>query len=615
MKKTEKIRERERYEEELVKEVTADFEKRRSERKAKERQWELNMNFLQGNQYCDLNARGELENENKSFYWQNRGVFNHIAPILDTRIAKFSRISTDISVRPRSDDDKDVASALLAEKMVAHAFKNCDFSGVARKVTSWSETCGTGFYKVVWNNLGGNLLGELNGKEVYEGDAEVISVSPFEIFPDSLYNQELKDCKSIIHARAVSVSEIYEKYGVKVTGERVSVYNLNGRNGTFTSDDAIDDATIVIERYERANAQFPNGRLITVAGGKLLYAGDLPYITGENGERDFPFVKQNSLLIAGNFFGVSVIDRLIPIQRAFNAVKNRKHEFMNRLTMGVMTVEDGSVDVDDFAEDGLSPGKVLVYRQGAKAPEIMSDCSLPADFNQEEEKLINEFVIVSGVSDVTSSSSNASLSSGSALQILIEQDNSRLMLTAEEIRRSFLSVAKKIIRLYAQFSDGVRAISVRGRNNKTKVLYADGSTINSDDVYLESENELLYTESQRKEIVFKLYSSGLLSDENGKLRPATKEKVLALLGYKELDYQKGLAHLQEEKAQSENEDLRSKDVGVDEIDDHAVHIDEHIRYVLSEYKSLSEEQKQRYYAHISLHKNKENRPANKSQVK
>ena len=213
-------RERERYEEELVKEVNEDFEKRRAERKSRERQWELNMNFLAGNQYCDLNSRGEIESENKSFYWQNRGVFNHIAPILDSRMAKFSRISSDVSVRPKSDDDKDVANAMVAEKFLAHAFKNCDFDGVARKVTAWSETCGTGFYKVVWNNQAGNLLGNLDGKEVYEGDAEIIPVSPFEIFPDSLYNQEIKDCKSIIHARAVSVDEIYEKYGVKVSGDR-----------------------------------------------------------------------------------------------------------------------------------------------------------------------------------------------------------------------------------------------------------------------------------------------------------------------------------------------------------------------------------------------------------
>lgn len=60
-------RERERYEEELVKEVNEDFEKRRAERKSRERQWELNMNFLAGNQYCDLNSRGKLRAKTSLF--------------------------------------------------------------------------------------------------------------------------------------------------------------------------------------------------------------------------------------------------------------------------------------------------------------------------------------------------------------------------------------------------------------------------------------------------------------------------------------------------------------------------------------------------------------------
>ncbi len=593
---------RDRYAEELVKEVEGDFENRRKERLCCERQWELNMNFLSGNQYCDLNSRGEIEKEGKTYYWQNRGVYNHIAPIIDSRIAKFSRIQTSVSVRPKSDDDKDVASANVAEKLLLNAFKQCDFDAVIRKVTAWSETCGTGFYKVVWNNSIGEKIGEVDGNEVFEGNVCVLPVSPFEIFPDSLYNEELGDCDSIIHARALTVKDVYEKYGVRVKGGKVKVYNLT-KNATYlNSEDVLNDAVIVIERYEKPSSEFPFGRLITVAGGKLLYCGDLPYVNGSGGTRAFPFVKQSSLIKAGAFFGISVIDRLIPVQRAFNAVKNRKHEFMNRLSMGIMSVEDGSVDLDDLAEEGLSPGKILVYRQGSKAPEIMAETSMPDDFDKEEERLVNEFVTISGVSDVTSSSSNASLSSGTALQILVDQDNSRLVMTAEEIRRSILEVSRQIIRLYAQFTEGVRVVKANDVFNKTRVYYVDGKAVGSDDVYLESENELLYTHNQRKDMIFKLYNSGLLFDDEGKLRTSTKEKVLSLLGYKDLDYQKGLSRLHEEKAIEENEKLRTSEVDVDEIDDHSIHVDEHTRYLLSEYSSVSKEQKQRFIEHINKHK-------------
>ncbi len=610
MKKVKSVISTDRQEELRIKKLVADIERDFTERqKARlpfERQWEINMNFLSGNQYCGVNSRGEIIDESKTYFWQNRGVFNHIAPIIESRLARFSRVTPTVSVRPSTDDDKDVSAADSAEKLIAEAFKNSDIENVARKVCSWAETCGTGFYKVVWNNSGGELIGEVDGQKVFEGQAQILPVSPFEIFPDSLYNESINDCDSIIHARAMTIKDIKEKYGVILKGQDVGVYNLSIATGVNSNGvkGCISDAVVVIERYVRPCSEYPNGRLDTVAGGKLLYSGELPYINGEHGTRAFPFVKQESLTKSGCFFGVSIIERLIPVQRAFNAVKNRKHEFLNRLSMGVMTVEDGSIDVDDLAEDGLSPGKVLVYRQGSKAPEIMADMSMPSDFNEEEDKLINEFVIVSGVSDVSSSASNARLSSGSALEILVEQDNSRLVSTAEIIRRAFLEIARQTIRLYVQFMAGVRAIKYTDSENKVKVLYAGRENFNSDEVYLESENELLYSNSQKKDMIFRLFNSGLLTDDEGRLRPATKEKVLSLLGYKDLDYQKGLSRLQEERALKENEIIKIKDKEIEVIDDDEIHIDEHTRYVLSEYQSLNEEQKQRFFAHIGAHKDR-----------
>lgn len=604
MKKIDK-NEKDKFKEDLIADVKADFENRRKARVENERQWELNMNFISGNQYCGINARGDLEDTDRDFFWQEREVFNHVAPVIESRLARFSRVSPLFSVRPKTDDDKDVNGAAIAEKLLASAFEKYDLDETVKKVTVWSETCGTGFYKIVWDNRGGNAVGEADGETVFEGDVKIIPVSPFEIFPDSLFSEELDDCFSIIHARALPVREIKEKYGVAVAGENLDVFGLfksdSAKSGAKTT---IDNAAIVIEKYEKPSAEFPSGRLITVAGDELLYYGELPYKNGKNGARTFPFVKQVCLKAAGRFFGASITERLIPVQRAFNAVKNRKHEFLNRLSMGVMKVEDGSLDVDDLESEGLPPGKVLVYRQGSSAPEMMGGLSMPSDFNEEEEKLLNEFVTISGVAEVSSSMSNANVASGTALEILVEQDNERLIVSAETIRKCYLEIARQVIRLYAQFAAGVRMIKIRDSFNKTRITYVDKSAVNSDDVYLENENELLYSHSQKKEMIFKLYQSGLLTDETGDLRPATKEKVLSLLGYKDLDYQKGVSEMQSEKAQKENERIRKREVHAEEVDDDEIHLDEHTRYILSEYDELNEEEKQRLFAHLKEHKDR-----------
>lgn len=65
-----------------------------------------------------------------------------------------------------------------------------------------------------------------------------------------------------------------------------------------------------------------------------------------------------------------LVDRLIPCQQSYNALKGRYAEYVNGLSTGSIVVEDGSIDIDSLAEDGLAPGKIIVYRQGSLPPTI-----------------------------------------------------------------------------------------------------------------------------------------------------------------------------------------------------------------------------------------------------
>lgn len=549
MKKN-KTKNRRPYAEELAAEVEADFLARREERRRLERQWELNLNFLAGRQYMDVSARGELVEDGKAFFWQNRGVFNHIAPIVELRLAKLGKINPVLTVRAQGGGDDEVSGAKRSEKLLRALADRLELKKLTAEATAWSETCGTAFYKVTWDGCA--------------DEARVSVVSPF------------------------------ETYKKRVAGGEVEVFSAGGKA-------VAKNAVTLIERYERPCGEFPDGRLLIAAAGVLLYAGDLPYVNGENGARVFPFVRQASMETTGSFFAQSVIERLIPVQRAFNAVKNRKHEFLNRLSMGVMNVEDGSLDAEELAEDGLSPGKILVYRQGAKPPEMLDMAGIPADFKEEEQNLLNEFTVISGVSDVASSSANATVSSGTALEILIEQDNERMTVVAERIRTAYRKVAVQLMRLYKQFVAGVKAVRDGTETGKISVEYVAGAEI-SDDVAIENENELLYGETKKKQMLLEMYESGILTDADGNLRAETKEKVLSLLGYGELAGDRGLSSLHSQKAKSENAALARKELSVDGYDDHKIHAEEHIRYVLGEDGSLDARAKSNFEKHIAEHK-------------
>ncbi|MBQ0099036.1 MAG: hypothetical protein KBS91_00615 [Firmicutes bacterium] len=609
-----KQKERERYEKNLVESVKKDFNERRKQRLKLESQWILNMKFLRGDQFTHISRRGEVIADDKTYFWQDQNVFNHVSPLVESRLSRLSKVAPVIGVRPKTDDDREVKSAFISEKLIENAFKQNDIASIVKDATVWSETCGTSFYKVVWNKYGGKTVGENANEKIYEGEVSIIAVSPFEIFPDNLCVEKIENLESIIHAKALPVATIKNKYGIDVIGRDIDVMDMGNTALNKKEDSVYKNSEIVIEKYQMPTVDFPNGRLITVCGDKLIFDGELPFINAKDGRRTFPFIKQQAIRVAGSFFGTSIIERLIPVQRSFNAVKNRKHEFLNRLSMGVYAVEDGSVDIDDLETEGLEPGKILVYRQGSKAPELLKETSMTDDFSEEETKLMNEFVTISGVSDVSSSSKNASFSSASALSLLVSQDNEKLVMTAEDIRRCYLEMAFMSLKLYEQFTVGIRALKSIDNFDKTKIYYADKDAGKSDDVYLVNENELLYTETQKKEMLFKMYESGILFDEDGELRQSTKEKMLSLLGYKDLDFSNGLSRLHEEKAQRENQELLKNEKAVEYMDDNKIHIDEHTRFILNEYENLNEKTKERFYRHIEEHKNKINEKIEKTKT-
>ena len=88
-----------------------------------------------------------------------------------------------------------------------------------------------------------------------------------------------------------------------------------------------------------------------------------------------------------------LVDMLIPCQRSYNALKGRYAEYINRLSTGVIVVEDGSADIDELAEDGFTSGKVIVYRQGSVPPTISyTDPKVLETINEQCNAVYNEML-------------------------------------------------------------------------------------------------------------------------------------------------------------------------------------------------------------------------------
>lgn len=544
----------------LVNEVRSDFEERRNRRRSQESKWKLNIKFMSGKQNVFLDPGGDVVDERRE-----KEVYNHIAPIIETRLAKFARVNCAVNVRPAGADEKDVNAAKLSAKIIDATLTDNNFTALSGEANYWAELTGTAFYKVVWDDVAG---------------VKIAVCPPQEIYPDDLEAPSVSALRSIIHAKIYPVEAIYELWGVEAEPEDVDVYGLEGDPVKVAKDENRSGYALVLERYSAPSKDEPNGRLTIVAGDKLVYDGELPYINAAGDKRGFPFIRQCALNSPGSFFGTSLIERLIPVQRAYNAVKNRKHEFMARLSGGVYAVEDGAVDVESLEEEGFYPGRVVVYRQGSQPPVPMNPGSVPAEFRDEEDRLLEEFRRISGVSNILNISGTGLTSmSGYALSLLLEQENARMTVTTESIRAAVKEVSRHILRLYKQFADKKRLVVISGDSGAVEAVAFIGSELGGDDVVQETDSEMVESPATRKNMVLELMRYGLLSDENGMISNRNRAKIVEMLGFGNWEAAKNSEEVHLKKAERENAEMAAGNaVEPSELDEHDLHISEHSAY-------------------------------------
>lgn len=545
----------------LVNEILDDYEKRRLARQELESKWKLNSSFYEGKQDVIIAPNGELWQSDKDFFWRKNESYNHIAPIVETRISKLNNVNTAISVRPTSNDTEDIETAKFATKIIKSVVNSKRFTNLIADAVSISEITGSVFYRLMWDDKA------IISKGKTMGDILVEVCSPYEIFPDNLKAKSIEELHSIIHAKAYNIDDIEMTYGIVVD---------NGFSNNQSSQ------ALVITRYTMPTVAHPQGKMEIVCGETLLFAGELPYV-GVDKKHFLPFVRQLSISSRDGFFGSSIVERIIPVQRAYNSLKNRKHELLSRIASGIIAVEDGSIDVENLEVEGLAPGKILTYRQGSNPPTVLELGRVPPDFLREEQSLLNEFTMISGVSDLMQYSSVPSnMTSGIAISLLVEQDDSKLFISASYIREAMKMLGKMIIAIYKNFASKERLELFAGECDKLPKNYFERSNITADDIVFDTENEVIDSPSSRKNMVYELLKLGILTDENGKISDANKLKVLEILGLGNWESIRVDEDIHIKKAGNENlEVIDGKLPQVNKYDRHDLHIKEHIRQLIT----------------------------------
>ena len=594
------------YKEDIIGMVSSELNRRRNERVGFELQWVLNANFLAGHQNCDINTySGEIEETVPLFDYQSRGVFNRISPLMETRNANLKSVKYFMSVTPRTNEMDDYEKAEISTKLLRYTQSVNGFERKKNTALSWAELTGTSFVMSWWNALKGDHIADeiiveidKDGNEtqstrpLYEGDVDFGLLTPYEVFPESIYKQEIEDQRSIIIEQVKTVDDVYDLYGLEVKGEETETYVMTpisgaqtygNENTTYTMTKAkMPDSVKVVTYFEKPGRRYPHGRMAVVIKDELIYYGDLPF-------DEYPIVAIKSKPVSGQFFGKSVIQDLIPLQRAYNGCKNKVHDYIMAVAATPWLVPAGSIDVDDWEENGLVPGKMITFDANRGTPKPVDIPSLPATVPMEMNQVANDMEYVAGVSQLmVYGSAPSGVTSGTAINNLREIDSTRLSLTADNIREGILSLAQQWLKLYKAHVSGYRALKIAGNDEMGAVFTWCSDDINSYDIEFDTENELRTSPEKQQERFAQLWGMGAFTDENGKVPQEVKRKAIDMFKSGKSDEIEDIDKMQRINAQKENTFLQAgilPDVG--KYDDHEIHVDVHKRFALSmDYKIL-----------------------------
>jgi hypothetical protein len=608
--------------------VQEKFDKYREERQPVELDWLLKLNFLSGNQYCQINKENRtIDGERLDYKYEHREVFNRLLSIYQTKLAKLSVIRPAFRVRGATMEWEDQTNARIETAILKGATRQLKFKDKMMQANQWSEALGTAVYMTLWNKQAGTYYGKDDqGEEVYDGEVDCQVITPFGFYPaKQMCDNGMEGQPAVIYACTKTVEELSSEWGVdekEFKGRKVNIYTLDnaqyslGHIGSSTTGiryvtEEQDDSEYQLMYFERPTKEHPKGRLIITAGDVLLHNGPLPYRNGEKDSYDLPFDIQVSERKPGHFWGECSINRCIPVQRHYNKIRNLKIEAMNRTVIGCITAEAGAIDTEEYEREGMPPGTVVEYKRGFQRPMPMQTAPLPNHMETEDYKMQQEFITLSGVSELDqSSTTQAGLESGIALAILKESGDTRIALTAEMYRSTIVNVAKRWLRMYRQFASTDRVTRYIGADDMEFVQKWSASNITSDDVVLETVNELSETPAQRSKKVLDYMNAGFFADPaTGTIDKRTLTKLAEIVEIGHWEIMNDVEQLQLKKAERENlmaqQNMPMGPEHVEEFDDHAIHAEEHLRFWLSKdfeiLKRSNPELGIQFQAHIKMH--------------
>lgn len=459
------------------------FSKSKNSRIQQERDWKLNLHFLDGEQWWTYDAQKKNYVRNRTS-GRNQITVNLIRPMERTILSNLSMSYPAIVVLPASPSSEDIVKAQASEAAVRYYWAEADLEAVFGEIIEWLMPCGSGGLHTYYD----------------PGLDRVVTkpVSPFNLFYEAKVSK-LSDSQFILvrtYETADDLSLLYPDFKDKI--ESLS------SSATPESSDQLNsqpsDRLEVLEWYYR------DGRHFITCEDLVLFEEVIEEVRTA---RYFPVTVMTYGTTPGRLYGSPMITDLRGLQVAFNQGMSRILDNIDLVSNPkVLIPTTANVPSDSFTN---RVGEKVPYNPAGGAPSYLNPPTIPGytvDMINRAQSLLND---VGGIHSTSMGKRSVGVSSGVAIEALSAKDTSQLQVTQQSIERAAKAVATSaLVLMKLHYGEGrmMRMLDGEGR----VVFHELNSTdiIDVPEIFLQA-GSLFRSESQdRDRRVLDMLQLGLL---------------------------------------------------------------------------------------------------------
>lgn len=461
---------------------------------------------------------------------------NLILPNIQNRMARLCKNQPKYDVRPNTSSQEDKDAARLSKKVIENTWDRRRINEKRQELYMLMQQAGHAWGKTCWDPTLGKpmVIKGPDGQDKLEreGDIDFVPCSAMEIFPDALAKNQ-DELTSLVHAKVRKLSYFRDHYPerghlVKEEGawllsiqNQLKINNMSQKGSTSSMGQQMENAAIELAYFEAPSNKYPKGRMIITANGVLLSYKDLPI--GE-----IPYVKFDDVKIGGKFYPESVITHMRPLQDQWNRNLRKKAEYLNKgLTLKFLAVKGHGL-IQEALNDTT---EVTEYNNvpNTSPPAPMPNAQMPQYVFAEDSSLKGAFNEIAGVAEVSKGQMPSASIPAIGMQLLVEQDDTRIGVITESLENSWALVGKHILKYATKYYKTDRYLKEAGRDGTFQVKKFVGEDLrDSDDVIVIRGSTVPGSKTLKRQEILNLYGQGLLGDPTD---PALREKVLGALEF------------------------------------------------------------------------------------